>query len=243
MRFLEVSLKLPGGRSKYCLVQLLIKVMFICFFAVKEDSSHTIGVEFGSRIVNVGGKAIKLQIWDVSWLSYSSLPLKFHFMFSPTSDCRSRKIPISDPFILPWRSWSSPGLRHNIARILQHTCQLAKRHKNPCKPAHHHHPCWQQKRSRRSAGGDIPRGQHLCSRERLDFPRNKRQDWRKCWRVLLEMCKNHFGQDRDRRNWSRDDWQRNSILGPSDKEQHSKPTETKFQLRRLSSINRCCPFH
>lgn len=36
------------------------------FFAVKEDSSHTIGVEFGSRIVNVGGKAIKLQIWDVS---------------------------------------------------------------------------------------------------------------------------------------------------------------------------------
>jgi Ras-related protein Rab-4B len=33
-------------------------------FTVKEDSSHTIGVEFGSRVVNVGGKAIKLQIWD-----------------------------------------------------------------------------------------------------------------------------------------------------------------------------------
>ncbi|KAL9697409.1 hypothetical protein quinque_000850 [Culex quinquefasciatus] len=33
---------------------------------VKEDSSHTIGVEFGSRIVNVGGKSIKLQIWDTA---------------------------------------------------------------------------------------------------------------------------------------------------------------------------------
>lgn len=32
----------------------------------KEDSSHTIGVEFGSRIVNVGGKSVKLQIWDTA---------------------------------------------------------------------------------------------------------------------------------------------------------------------------------
>lgn len=48
---------------------------FLCVFffharrpecAVKEDSSHTIGVEFGSRIVNVGGKSIKLQIWDTA---------------------------------------------------------------------------------------------------------------------------------------------------------------------------------
>lgn len=34
--------------------------------SVKEDSSHTIGVEFGSRIVNVGGKSVKLQIWDTA---------------------------------------------------------------------------------------------------------------------------------------------------------------------------------
>ncbi|KAH8358090.1 hypothetical protein KR084_002006 [Drosophila pseudotakahashii] len=33
---------------------------------VKDDSSHTIGVEFGSRIVNVGGKSVKLQIWDTA---------------------------------------------------------------------------------------------------------------------------------------------------------------------------------
>lgn len=33
---------------------------------VKDDSSHTIGVEFGSRIVTVGGKSVKLQIWDTA---------------------------------------------------------------------------------------------------------------------------------------------------------------------------------
>ena len=34
--------------------------------AVKKGSSHTIGVEFGSKIVHVGGKNIKLQIWDTA---------------------------------------------------------------------------------------------------------------------------------------------------------------------------------
>lgn len=33
---------------------------------VKDDSSHTIGVEFGSKIATVGGKSIKLQIWDTA---------------------------------------------------------------------------------------------------------------------------------------------------------------------------------
>jgi len=38
-----------------------------CFAgAVRHDSSHTIGVEFGSKIVNVGGKSVKLQIWDTA---------------------------------------------------------------------------------------------------------------------------------------------------------------------------------
>ena len=40
-----------------------------CYFlvpVVKQDSSHTIGVEFGSKIVNVGGKSVKLQIWDTA---------------------------------------------------------------------------------------------------------------------------------------------------------------------------------
>lgn len=41
-------------------------INFKQFPTVKDDSSHTIGVEFGSRIVNVGGKSVKLQIWDTA---------------------------------------------------------------------------------------------------------------------------------------------------------------------------------
>jgi len=49
-----------AGSGKSCILHNFIENKF------KEDSSHTIGVEFGSRIVNVGGKAIKLQIWDTA---------------------------------------------------------------------------------------------------------------------------------------------------------------------------------
>lgn len=35
-------------------------------FIVKPNSTHTIGVEFGSKLVNVGGKVVKLQIWDTA---------------------------------------------------------------------------------------------------------------------------------------------------------------------------------
>lgn len=38
----------------------------LLFFSVKQDSNHTIGVEFGSKVVNVGGKSVKLQIWDTA---------------------------------------------------------------------------------------------------------------------------------------------------------------------------------
>lgn len=37
-----------------------------CFVLVKSDSSHTIGVEFGSKILNVVDKSVKLQIWDTA---------------------------------------------------------------------------------------------------------------------------------------------------------------------------------
>lgn len=40
---------------------------FLLFIvSVKQDSNHTIGVEFGSKVVNVGGKSVKLQIWDTA---------------------------------------------------------------------------------------------------------------------------------------------------------------------------------
>ncbi|CAG0888235.1 unnamed protein product [Darwinula stevensoni] len=49
-----------AGCGKSCLLHQFIENKF------KQDSSHTIGVEFGSKIVNVGGKAVKLQIWDTA---------------------------------------------------------------------------------------------------------------------------------------------------------------------------------
>lgn len=33
-------------------------------FAVMANCPHTIGVEFGTRIIEVAGQKIKLQIWD-----------------------------------------------------------------------------------------------------------------------------------------------------------------------------------
>jgi small GTP-binding protein len=32
----------------------------------KKGSKHTIGVEFGSKMITLGGKQIKLQIWDTA---------------------------------------------------------------------------------------------------------------------------------------------------------------------------------
>lgn len=45
-----------------------IKVTFNLLFvdAVKQDSNHTIGVEFGSKVVNIVGKTVKLQVWDTA---------------------------------------------------------------------------------------------------------------------------------------------------------------------------------
>ena len=45
-----------AGTGKSCILHQFIENQF------KEDSSHTIGVEFGSKIVPVGGRTVKLQV-------------------------------------------------------------------------------------------------------------------------------------------------------------------------------------
>ncbi len=45
-----------AGTGKSCLLHQFIEGRF------KDDSSHTIGVEFGSKIVPVAGKTVKLQV-------------------------------------------------------------------------------------------------------------------------------------------------------------------------------------
>ena len=43
-------------------------IINFCFTlcSVKQDSNHTIGVEFGSKVVNIAGKSVKLQVWDTA---------------------------------------------------------------------------------------------------------------------------------------------------------------------------------
>mmetsp|Transcript_21361 Transcript_21361/g.23863 ORF Transcript_21361/g.23863 Transcript_21361/m.23863 type:complete len:215 (+) Transcript_21361:84-728(+) len=49
-----------AGTGKSCLLHRFTEHKF------KSESTHTIGVEFGSRIIELGGKDIKLQVWDTA---------------------------------------------------------------------------------------------------------------------------------------------------------------------------------
>jgi len=53
-------------RSIFKILSLTHSVYLRDVCVVRHDSSHTIGVEFGSKIVSVGGKTVKLQIWDTA---------------------------------------------------------------------------------------------------------------------------------------------------------------------------------
>lgn len=47
-------------------IQFATGHFLICFILVMADCPHTIGVEFGTRIIEVSGQKIKLQIWDTA---------------------------------------------------------------------------------------------------------------------------------------------------------------------------------
>jgi len=49
-----------AATGKSCILHRFIDDKF------KKESTHTIGVEFGSKVVEVGGKNVKLQIWDTA---------------------------------------------------------------------------------------------------------------------------------------------------------------------------------
>ncbi|KAL1924761.1 uncharacterized protein VTP21DRAFT_4415 [Calcarisporiella thermophila] len=57
LKFLIIG---ESGTGKSCLLHQFLENKF------REGSSHTIGVEFGSRIIQIGDKAVKLQIWDTA---------------------------------------------------------------------------------------------------------------------------------------------------------------------------------
>jgi hypothetical protein len=45
----------------------------LCIIVVRNESTHTIGAEFGSKVLTVGSKNVKLQIWDVCSVWFSSI--------------------------------------------------------------------------------------------------------------------------------------------------------------------------
>ena len=49
------------GTGKSCALHQFVEGKF-----KKGPAKHTLGVEFGSRIVSLAGKTIKLQIWDTA---------------------------------------------------------------------------------------------------------------------------------------------------------------------------------
>lgn len=57
LKFLIIG---SAGSGKSCLLRQFIENKF------RGEGGHTIGVEFGSKIVTVSGKSVKLQIWDTA---------------------------------------------------------------------------------------------------------------------------------------------------------------------------------
>ncbi|VDO06150.1 unnamed protein product [Rodentolepis nana] len=49
-----------ASTGKTCILRRFVEGTF------KDDTLHTIGVEFGTKIIQVGNEALKLQIWDTA---------------------------------------------------------------------------------------------------------------------------------------------------------------------------------
>ncbi|KAL5970561.1 Ras-related protein Rab-4B [Taenia solium] len=57
LKFLIIG---DASTGKTCILRRFIEDTF------KEDMLHTIGVEFGTKVIQVGGESLKLQIWDTA---------------------------------------------------------------------------------------------------------------------------------------------------------------------------------
>ena len=64
------------------------------------DCPHTIGVEFGTRIIEVSGQKIKLQIWDTVSSEETSFHHCFNFFKTNLLTGRTREIPSCHTLLL-----------------------------------------------------------------------------------------------------------------------------------------------
>jgi len=58
--------KVPTSKHLLRYLSSHLFFFFTSLCPVTADCPHTIGVEFGTRIIEVSGKKIKLQIWDTA---------------------------------------------------------------------------------------------------------------------------------------------------------------------------------
>lgn len=163
------------GVGKSCLLHQFTEKKFMA------SCPHTIGVEFGTRIIEVDKQKIKLQIWDVRMLGPSKT-IEIYWFVSSLLDRRPGEIPGGDPFVLPRSCRLSHGLRHHPSIDLQSSQLLAHRHEKPNKPIDCDIPDRQQERSWVDARGHLRGSEEVRRRERADVRRNKRDDGAECGR-------------------------------------------------------------
>lgn len=62
----SVSVNITAKMEHYQTFVMILIYLYLSTCPVTADCPHTIGVEFGTRIIEVSGKKIKLQIWDTA---------------------------------------------------------------------------------------------------------------------------------------------------------------------------------
>jgi hypothetical protein len=118
------------GVGKSCALMQFLEGKF------RLDSETTIGVEFGSKIVDIGDKKVKMQIWD-------TVPLPWIGLGRPGS------VQVHHAILLPRFYRSHPHVRHHQPHFLQQPHQVARGNQELRQLKTHHHPRRQQKRSRK----------------------------------------------------------------------------------------------
>ena len=94
------------GVGKSCLLLQFIDHRF------RQKHEVTIGVEFGAKMITVGDKSIKLQIWDTVIIDNNS--------------GRSGVLQVDHSGLLPFCSRGHSRLRYHQPRVLQQRCQVAR---------------------------------------------------------------------------------------------------------------------
>ena len=92
----------------FILFYFIVRTNCVAPLSVKSNSTHTIGVEFGSKIVSIGNKAVKLQIWDTAGqerFRHADFTFFFFLLILLTGQLTSFPQQVCDEELLPWRGW------------------------------------------------------------------------------------------------------------------------------------------